>query len=176
MSSETAISRWLQAEMPRRGYPIGGPRAGGISRLAEDAGIPQASMSRIVNGRAEPGVEHLRKIGKVFSVPLNELLIHAEMADESDFTFRTILSPGSPDEGAAQQVDVPHDVPIEDLDGYQQHLWFTPDMTVEQREKLVSFARLLRTDMPGEADRLAAMIGVLRALVGDEAPGATVRR
>lgn len=172
MSSETAISRWLQAEMPRRGYPIGGPRAGGISRLAEDSGIPQASMSRIVNGRAEPGIEHLRKIGKVFAVPLNELLVHAEMADESDFALHDVIPPTG---GASRRVKVPRDVPIEDLDEYQQHLWFTPDMTVEQREKLVSFARLLRTDMPGEADRLAAMIGVLRALVDDAASGTAVR-
>lgn len=170
MSSETAISRWLQREMPRRGYPVGGPRSGGISRLAEDAGIPQGSMSRIVNGRAEPGVDSLRKIGKVFGVPLNEMLIHAEMAEESDFALRTIVGPVTPVVEAAQRVHVPRDVAIEDLEPYKQHLWFTPDLTVEQRATLISLARLLvRPDIRGEAERLEAVMDVLRALIADPA-------
>lgn len=174
MSSETAISRWLQKEMPRRGYPVGGRRSGGISRLAEDAGVPQGSMSRIVNGRAEPGIDTLRKIGKVFGVPLNEMLIHAEMADESDFAFRTFVGPITPAIEEARRVELPPDVPIEDLEKYKQHLWFTPDMTVRQREKLISFARLLvRPDIPGETERLAAVMDVLRALVTDPAANST---
>jgi transcriptional regulator with XRE-family HTH domain len=177
MSSETAISRWLQKEMPRRGYPVGGPRAGGISRLAEDAGIPQGSMSRIVNGRAEPGIDSLRKIGKVFGVPLNEMLIHAEMADESDFALRTFVGPVTPVVEAARRVQVPRDVPIEDLEPYKQHLWFTPDMTAEQRATLISLARLLvRPDIPGEAERLDAVMAVLRALAGVPAVDGTRKR
>lgn len=176
MSSETAISRWLQKEMPRRGYPIGGRRSGGISRLAEDADISQPTMSRIVNGGAEPSIDALRKIGKALGVPLNEMLIHAEMAEESDFSLRTFVGPVTPLVEAARDVQIPRDVPIEDLDRYKQHLWFTPDMTVEQRAKLISFARLLRRpDIPGEAERLEAVMDVLRAIAVDPTANGTRR-
>jgi len=174
MSSETAISRWLQDEMPRRGYPLGGRRSGGISRLAEDAGIPQASMSRIVNGGAEPSLDALRKIGRALGVPLNEMLIHAGQAEESDFALRTIVGPVTPAVEAAQQVHVPRDVAIEDLEPYKQHLWYTPDLTVEQRATLISLARLLvRPDIRGEAERLDAVMDVLRALIAAPAANGT---
>lgn len=172
MSSETAISRWLQKEMPQRGYPIGGRRSGGISRLAEDAGIPQASMSRIVNGGAEPSLDALRKIGKALRVPLNELLIHAEMADESDFALPPLVGPITPVIEAARRVKVPRDVPLEDLEPYKQHLWLTPELTVQQREALISFARALHADLPGDEDRLAVMVSILRALVVEADRGA----
>lgn len=84
MSTGTALSRWLRAEMPRRGYPIEGPRAGGISRLAQDAGISQANMSRLVNGAGEPNIDTLRKIGEVFKVPLGEMMVHAGLAERGE--------------------------------------------------------------------------------------------
>lgn len=80
MSTGTALSRWLRSEMPRRGYPTEGPRAGGISRLAQKAGISQANMSRLVNGAGEPSIDTLRKIGEVFGVSLGEMMIHAGLA------------------------------------------------------------------------------------------------
>jgi transcriptional regulator with XRE-family HTH domain len=167
MSSETAISRWLQDEMPRRGYPVGGRRSGGISRLAEDAGIPQASMSRIVNGGAEPGIDHLRKIGRTLGVPLNEMLIHAEMADESDFSdteVRVYPNPAAPD--SAAKVQVPPEVldMLPDLEPYKQHIWLTPGLSVKQRATLLSLVRLLLDDFPGENEKLTAVLGVMRVL------------
>lgn len=71
MSTDSPLSQWLHEQMPRRGYPLGGPRAGGISRLAADAGIPQATMSRLVHGQAvEVSTDNLRKLGKVFGKTL----------------------------------------------------------------------------------------------------------
>lgn len=77
MDTETTFSRWLRVEMGARGYPVGEPRSGGISRLAEDAGVPQASLSRILNGHAEPSLDNLRKIGRVFGLSLPEMMINA---------------------------------------------------------------------------------------------------
>lgn len=70
--------------MPRRGYPLEGPRAGGISRLAEDAGIPQSTMSRLVNGKGEPTPDTLRRIGKVLGCSLGEMMVHAGLAEPNE--------------------------------------------------------------------------------------------
>jgi transcriptional regulator with XRE-family HTH domain len=70
--------------MPRRGYPLKGPRAGGITRLAADAGIPQATMSRLVNGIGEPSTETLRRIGAVLGYSLGEMMVRAGLAQPSE--------------------------------------------------------------------------------------------
>lgn len=172
MSSETAISRWLRKEMPQRGYPIGGRRSGGISRLAEDAGIPQASMSRIVNGDGEPSLDALRKIGKALRVPLNELLIHAGFATEDDFTIRTVVGPARLDGDPRPEVHVPSYVPLEDL-GWERNIWLTPQLTVAEREAAVYFLQLVRGDLVGEGDRVKAILTTLQAIVGKSAASPT---
>lgn len=82
--AETPISRWLREEMPRRGYPLEGPRAGGISRLADDADISRASLSRVVAGQAELSIEALRKIGAVFKISLPTMMRHAGLLDPDE--------------------------------------------------------------------------------------------
>jgi len=90
VAQQTTLSLWLKAEMPRRGYPLDGHRAGGISTLASNAGIPQATMSRLVHGQGEASVDNLRKLAKVFGLTLREMMIiaglaeHDEMAESSD--------------------------------------------------------------------------------------------
>jgi Helix-turn-helix. len=70
--------------MPRRGYPLEGHRAGGISMLAAKAGIPQATMSRLVHGQGEASVDNLRKLAKVFGKSLREMMIIAGLADSEE--------------------------------------------------------------------------------------------
>jgi transcriptional regulator with XRE-family HTH domain len=84
MADDTAFGAWLRREMPRRGYPLEGPRAGGKSRLADDARISRASMSRLVDGSSDPSLDALRKIGAVFRIPLGEMLVHADMAEPGE--------------------------------------------------------------------------------------------
>lgn len=109
MSTETVFSKWLREEMPRRGYPVGGPRAGGISRLAVDAGISQANMSRIANGQQQPSLDALRKIGKVFGYEIIRMMTFAGLADDAAAESATIDRPrftvhngGGEDHGAHQ--------------------------------------------------------------------------
>ena len=83
VSGQTSLSRWLHREMPRHGYPLEGHRAGGITRLAADTGISQATMSRMVNGLSEPSVDSLRKIGNLWGYTLQEMMVFAGLA-ESD--------------------------------------------------------------------------------------------
>lgn len=84
MATETPLARWLSEEMPRKGYPLEGPRAGGITRLADDAGISRAAMSRIVNGQGEPSPDSLRRIGKVLGYNLGQMMIFAGLASEEE--------------------------------------------------------------------------------------------
>jgi len=83
VSGQTSLSRWLRQEMPRRGYPLEGHRAGGITRLATDTGISQATMSRMVNGQGEPSIDSLRKIGNLWGFGLQEMMIFAGLAEPS---------------------------------------------------------------------------------------------
>jgi transcriptional regulator with XRE-family HTH domain len=144
MTSETAISRWLQHEMPRRGYPLGGPRAGGISRLAEDAGIPQASMSRIVNGRAEPSIESLRKLATLWKIPLGEMLVHAGYADLNDLHVVVAPADAAPD---APPVSLPAHVSLPDLEPWERHIWLSPHLTTPEKEVTILVIRLRRGEL-----------------------------
>jgi transcriptional regulator with XRE-family HTH domain len=81
VSGQTSLSRWLHREMPRRGYPLEGHRAGGITRLAADTGISQATMSRMVSGLTEPSVDSLRKIGAVWDYTLQEMMVFAGLSE-----------------------------------------------------------------------------------------------
>lgn len=71
--------------MPRHGYPLEGHRAGGVSRLAEDAGIPQATMSRLVHGKSNPDVQTLRRLGPIFGKSLDEMIVIAGLAEPDEF-------------------------------------------------------------------------------------------
>lgn len=91
--------------MPRRGYPLEGPRAGGLSRLADDAGISRSSLSRIVSGDAEPSVETLRALAKVFRMSLGAMMVHAGVAEPGD-----VGQSGQADTG-----DPPHLTPVPNI-------------------------------------------------------------
>lgn len=71
--------------MPRHGYPLEGHRAGGVSRLAEDAGIPQATMSRLVHGKSNPDVQTLRRLAPIFGKSLDEMIVIAGLAKPEEF-------------------------------------------------------------------------------------------
>jgi transcriptional regulator with XRE-family HTH domain len=93
MASGNALSQWLRQEMPRRGYPLEGPRAGGLSRLADDAGISRSSLSRIVSGEAEPSMETLRALGRVFQLSLGAMMVHAGFAEPDDIGQAELAHP-----------------------------------------------------------------------------------
>ena len=80
----TALSTWLKTEMPRKGYPLAGPRAGGISRLADDAGISRAALSRIMSGQADPSIETLRALGDTLGHTLIEMLEFAGLIEPEE--------------------------------------------------------------------------------------------
>ena len=70
--------------MPRKGYPLAGPRAGGISRLADDAGISRAALSRIMSGQADPSIETLRALGDTLGYTLVQMLEFAGLIEPDE--------------------------------------------------------------------------------------------
>lgn len=141
MADETPLALWLRTEMPRRGYPLEGPRAGGITRLADDAEISRASMSRIVAGRAEASIDGLRKIGQVLGYTLGEMLVHAGYADPDDLT---VITPATTGTTETRPVGVPADVSLPDLDPWERHIWLAPGLTTPEKQVAILLIRLRR--------------------------------
>lgn len=81
MSTDTLFAQWLREEMVKRGYPLEGPRAGGITRLAAATGISQATMSRTIRGQQEPSIDTLRKVGDLFGFDLVQMMAFAGLAE-----------------------------------------------------------------------------------------------
>lgn len=171
MTSETAISRWLRTEMPRRGYPLQGHRAGGISRLAEDAGIPQATMSRIVNGRAEPSIDSLRKLAQLWKIPLGELLVHAGLADPNDLHVY-ITHPDN--DHVDSLASIPAHIRLKDLEPWEEAIWLNPHLSTTEKDTAILLIRLERgtlTDDDGLLLRLYDALGrILKRRLGRNNP------
>jgi transcriptional regulator with XRE-family HTH domain len=97
----TAFARWLADAMPRHGYPLrdtDGPRAGGISQLAIDASLPMATISLLVNSKAEPSIDTLRKLGAVFGLSIGQMLIHAGLATPEEIAPQAVVAGAAPAE------------------------------------------------------------------------------
>lgn len=140
MADETPLALWLRAEMPRRGYPLEGPRAGGIARLADNAEISRASMSRIVAGRAEASLEALRKIGQVLGYTLGDMLVHAGYAEPGDLN---VVAPHA-SEPATEPVDLPANVSLADLEPWERRIWLAPDLTNAEKQVVILVVRVRR--------------------------------
>lgn len=181
MSSETALSQWLRAEMPRRGYPLGGPRAGGITRLAEDAGIPQASMSRLVNSGGEPSIDNLRKIGQVLGYTLAEMMVFAGIADPDEMTIHdgsavlssatsltasgdasgdaNLTEDGFPIPPRPEKITLPRLFDPTSLPLHEVGIWYVQRTTIKERAELVGYLRRRRQEEQDAAAALRASNG-----------------
>jgi transcriptional regulator with XRE-family HTH domain len=117
--------------MPRRGYPLEGHRAGGITRLAADTGISQATMSRMVNGLGEPSVDSLRKIGNLWSYTLQEMMVFAGFAEAGDHPPVTHLG--------QVQIKTPEPIPgvrVEQVDETHVQVSLTIDTGVSMEDAI----------------------------------------
>lgn len=83
-----AFAEWLRAQMHARGYPTEPPRAGGPTRLAEDADVSLSVISRALNEGRTPDVDSLRNIGHVLGYSLGEMLIRAGKATADELPVR----------------------------------------------------------------------------------------
>ncbi|BCL29604.1 helix-turn-helix domain-containing protein [Streptomyces aurantiacus] len=75
---------WIEELLRARGYDIDSPRGGGRSKLADDAGVHRAAVSRLLQRQSMPDLETMRRIAAVLGVPLREMLIRSGRLTEDD--------------------------------------------------------------------------------------------
>jgi transcriptional regulator with XRE-family HTH domain len=63
--------------MRRRGYDIDSPRGGGKSRVADDAGVHRAAVTRLLQRQSMPDLETTRRLARVLGVPVRDMLIRS---------------------------------------------------------------------------------------------------
>ncbi|MFE1878809.1 helix-turn-helix domain-containing protein [Streptomyces diastatochromogenes] len=110
------FAAWVEGLMRQRGYVIDGPRGGGKSRLADDAGVHRAAVTRLLQRQSMPDLETMRRLAGVLGVPLRDMLIRSGRLSEEDLPLEPVPGAGcapagriSPEE-AARRMGVPEDL------------------------------------------------------------------
>ena len=86
-----AFAAWVEDLMRDRGYDIDSPRGGGKSRIADEAGVHRAAVTRLLQRQSMPDLETTRRLARVLGVPVREMLIRSgrltaeELADPHDY-------------------------------------------------------------------------------------------
>ncbi|WP_344439560.1 helix-turn-helix transcriptional regulator [Kitasatospora nipponensis] len=70
--------------MRARGYDIDSPRGGGKSKLAEDAGVHRAAVTRLLQRQSMPDLDTMRGIARALDIPVREILIRSGKLTEQD--------------------------------------------------------------------------------------------
>lgn len=92
------FAAWVEDLMRNRGYVIDGPRGGGKSRLADDAGVHRAAVTRLLHRKSMPDLETMRRLAVVLGVTLRDVLIRSGRLSEADL-------PLDPDPGGSMAAD-----------------------------------------------------------------------
>ncbi|WP_338703710.1 helix-turn-helix transcriptional regulator [Streptomyces sp. Q6] len=87
--------------MRQRGYTIDSPRGGGRSRLADDAGVHRAAVSRLLQRQSMPDLETMRRLAVALGVPLRDVLIRSGRLSEEDLPVGGTQE-GNPGNGSAE--------------------------------------------------------------------------
>ncbi|MFJ8821646.1 helix-turn-helix domain-containing protein [Streptomyces sp. NPDC102467] len=72
-----AFAAWVENLMRAGGYDIDSPRGGGKSRIADEAGIHRAAVTRLLQRQSMPDLETTRRLARVLGVPVREMLIRS---------------------------------------------------------------------------------------------------
>ncbi|MFJ6084206.1 helix-turn-helix domain-containing protein [Streptomyces sp. NPDC092369] len=72
-----AFATWVEDLMRERGYDIDSPRGGGKSRIADEAGVHRAAVTRLLQRQSMPDLETTRRLARVLGVPVRDLLIRS---------------------------------------------------------------------------------------------------
>lgn len=124
------FAAWVEELMRRRGYDIDSPRGGGKSKLADDAGVHRAGVSRLLQRQSMPDLETMRRLAVVLDVPLRDMLIRSGRLTEDDLP----LSGNQRFDGAAAESRM----------SPEEAAW-RMEVPVEQREL---FVRVVRQFLP----------------------------
>ncbi|MEV3992056.1 helix-turn-helix domain-containing protein [Streptomyces sp. NPDC049837] len=87
------FTAWIEGVIRRQGYDIDSPRGGGKSRLADEAGVHRAAITRLLQGQSMPDLETMRRLAHVLRIPVRDMLIKSGRLTEEDLPL-----PGLPDD------------------------------------------------------------------------------
>lgn len=72
-----ALASWVEDLMRERGYDIDSPRGGGKSRIADEAGVHRAAVTRLLRRQSMPDLQTTRRLARVLGVPVRDMLIRS---------------------------------------------------------------------------------------------------
>ncbi|MET7569691.1 helix-turn-helix transcriptional regulator [Streptomyces sp. NPDC005492] len=72
-----AFAAWVEDLMRERDYDIDSPRGGGKSRIADEAGVHRAAVTRLLQRQSMPDLETTRRLARVLGVPVRDMLIRS---------------------------------------------------------------------------------------------------
>lgn len=84
------FAAWIEDLIRRRGFDIDSPRGGGRSRLADEAGVHRAAVTRLLQRQSMPDLETTRRLAHVLEVPVREMLIRSGRLTEEDLPLPSL--------------------------------------------------------------------------------------
>lgn len=72
-----AFAAWVETLMRQRGYDIDSPRGGGKSRIADEAGVHRAAVTRLLQRQSMPDLETMRRIAPLLGVSVRDMLVRS---------------------------------------------------------------------------------------------------
>ncbi|WP_405535735.1 helix-turn-helix transcriptional regulator [Streptomyces sp. NBC_00075] len=91
-----AFAAWVEELMRRRGYDIDSPRGGGKSRIADEAGVHRAAVTRLLHRQSMPDLETTRRLARVLDVSVREMLIRSGRLTAEELTDPRAHLPSTP--------------------------------------------------------------------------------
>ncbi|WP_171167482.1 helix-turn-helix transcriptional regulator [Streptomyces sp. I05A-00742] len=91
---------WVEGLMRERGYDIDSPRGGGRTRLAEDAGVHRAAVTRLLQRQSMPDLDTMRGLARVLGVSLRDVLVRSGRATEAELPLPGAVRGGVAVEGS----------------------------------------------------------------------------
>ncbi|GGT32097.1 helix-turn-helix domain-containing protein [Streptomyces purpureus] len=93
------FAAWIEELIRRRGYDIDSPRGGGKSRLADEAGVHRAAITRLLQRQSMPDLETTRRLAHVLDVPVRDMLIRSGRLTEDDLPLPRVAAASPADAG-----------------------------------------------------------------------------
>ncbi|GAA3374307.1 hypothetical protein GCM10020367_37690 [Streptomyces sannanensis] len=86
---------WVESLMRQRGYDIDSPRGGGKSRMADEAGVHRAALTRLLQRQSMPDLETMRRIAPLLGVSVRDMLIRSGRVTSEELPLTADLLPPS---------------------------------------------------------------------------------
>ncbi|MGW0118272.1 helix-turn-helix domain-containing protein [Streptomyces sp. NPDC003327] len=84
---------WVEGLMRARGYDIDSPRGGGKSRIADEAGVHRAAVTRLLQRQSMPDLETMRRMAPLLGVSVRDMLIRSGRVSPEELPLAADLLP-----------------------------------------------------------------------------------